>query len=540
MANFVTYDFTGGTDYSKAAPNIEGTALAVNMYTQSNTEGDNKDQRTFLKSCPGIRYFDAIGTGDHCDGIFVPSVGLEQDEYKPSLFVANGGNVYRLSPDGTTKERIGGYAIGNPVYFAETGGERAILLWVDSYNIFGYELKTGAIPTISLPAKVDGDDFIHPTHIAVVDGSIVLNDKDSSYVYYSIKFPLNTATREVFDIVDGEVQYEEDGITVKTVTVNSGTWCFYDDYHVQKYFNASASSDKCTALAVTDDILTLYGPTSIEFWKRGDAESYQTWQRISHTNTGEYGLAAPFSVVTMDNCQLFIGTLRGQVRTVNLIKGTEVVKVSPYWLNELLRTDFVDNIRAWCYTQDGHNFYLLSIGSTCYAYDTTTGQWHTRVSRNYYSATVEYYPLFACGFNGKIITGSCSSNILYELDPEYYYEELDSEHKLPLQRIRQTPLLTADNKPYLLQELTIECTTGAMDTYGEQGKVLLQVSKDGGYTYGNILEGITGQRGQYNIRVRWLNLGMSRQSVLRITYTEPTDYVLSNGSLRIQPLNYPI
>jgi hypothetical protein len=71
----------------------------------------------------------------------------------------------------------------------------------------------------------------------------VINDVQSGYCYYSNRYALAAPTREVFDLDDGQVQYESDGITVKMKTVDSFEWCFYDDYHVQNYFLSTGSSD---------------------------------------------------------------------------------------------------------------------------------------------------------------------------------------------------------------------------------------------------------------------------------------------------------
>ena len=99
---------------------------------------------------------------------------------------------------------------------------------------------------------------------------------------------------------------------------------------------------------------------------------------------------------------------------------------------------------------------------------------------------------------------------------------------------------SADYKPFILQELTAECNTGAMNEYGRPAKALLQVSKDGGYTYGNVIEASCGRRGEYMVRLKFLNLGINRNCVIRISYSEPTDFVISDSSIRVQPLNYPI
>lgn len=541
MANRITYDLTGGTDFAIAAPNIEGSAISRNMFTERNTEGDNKDVRTFLQSCPGIKYFDSFGDKYNCDGMYVPSTGLSTMDYEQCLFVAYNGTIYRVDSS-LNHEEIGSYALGNTVVFAESGGERAILLWVDGNDIHGYNLKDGTTVEITLPKRIDAENqYIQPTHIAVVDGTIVLNDKGSSYTYYSIKFPLNTAMRKVFDIVNGQVQYDTDEITVLQKEVDSGVYCFLDDYGVQKYFNGSTSSDKCIALTSVGPLLTMYGPSSIEFWQKGNAESYQSWQRTSYTINKEQGLEAPYSLATVNHSQFCIGTGKANAKCVLMINDTNVQKISPLWLDRILSDNDVKWVKGWSYSKNNHSFYLFSIKNECYVYDVTTGQWHIRSSRNFYTGKIKnYMPLYAVWWNNKIITGSSESGHLYELDEKYYYEDFDNTNKLPLLRMRQTPVVTADYKPFILQELTAECNTGAKEDYGTSAKALLQISRDGGYTYGNVIEGNCGRRGQYFVRLRWLNLGMNRQAVIRISYSEPTDFVISDSSIRIQPLNYPI
>lgn len=540
MANRITYSWVGGSDFALAAPNIEGSAISRNMFTERNT-ADDKEARTFMQSCPGIKYFDSFGDKYNCDGLYVPSTGLATMDYEQCMFVAYNGEIHRVD-SALNHEVIGNYALGNTVCFAESGGERAILLWVDGTDIHGYNLKEGTSVDITLPKRIDADNqYIQPTHIAVVDGTIVLNDKGSSYTYYSIKFPLNTAKRNVFKIINGQVQYKNDGITVDTMEVDSGTYCFLDDYGVQKYFNGSTSSDKTVALTSVGPLLTMYGPSSIEFWQKGNAESYQSWQRTSYTINKEQGLEAPFSLATVNHSQFCIGTGKANAKCVLMINDTNVQKISPLWLDRILADNDVKNVKGWTYSKNNHSFYLFSIKNECYAYDVTTNQWHIRSSRNFYTGKQKnYMPLFAVWWNNKIITGSSESGHLYELDENYFYEDFDNTNKLPLLRMRQTPVITADYKPFILQELTCECNTGAMNTYGVPAKALLQVSRDGGYTYGNVLESSCGARGQYFARLRWLNLGMNRQCVLRISYSEPTNFVISDSSIRVQPLNYPI
>jgi hypothetical protein len=166
-----------------------------------------------------------------------------------------------------------------------------------------------------------------------------------------------------------------------------------------------------------------------------------------------------------------------------------------------------------------------------------TGEWHIRSSRNYYnSKNKPYMPLYATWFTNKIITGCCENGNIYVLDENYYREDFDSEHSLPLYRVRQTPVITADYKPFVLYELALEVNSGAIENYGQLSKALLQVSNDGGYTFGNVIDASLGEKGQYFARLRWLNMGMVRQCVLKVMFSEDSDFVISDATLRFNIL----
>jgi len=535
--NKITYSFVGGSAKTKN-PNIQGAAISRNMFSGFN--GSKDDARRYMQSCPGIKYLLSLGNSGQIDGMFVPSTGLKDYNYAQSLFVAYNGNIHRID-NSYEIEVIGEYTSGNKVEFAESSGERDILLWVDGVAIHGYDIKKGELVPITLPKRITENVYIRPTHIAVVSGSIVLNDLGSGYVYYSKPYPLSQESREVFDIVNGQVQYEDDKITVKTRTVDSGEYCFLDDYGVQMYFNAESSSDRVTAVYSVGSLLTLYGPSSIEFWTRGDAESYQTWQRVSYTINKEQGLEAKYSLASVNQTQFCIGTGKANAKCVLMIEGTKVLKISDEWLDRILNDNEISNTRAWTYSKNNHSFYIFTVGNETYCYDTVTNEWHIRSSRNYYnSANKPYMPLYAVWFDNKIITGCCENGNLYILDENYYMEDFDDEHSLPLYRVRQTPVVTADYKPFALYQLSLECNAGAIENYGKLSQCLLQISNDGGYTWSNVIEATLGERGQYSTRLSWLNLGRTRQCVLKVMFSENSDFVISDSSMRYQILDTPI
>ena len=99
-------------------------------------------------------------------------------------------------------------------------------------------------------------------------------------------------------------------------------------------------------------------------------------------------------------------------------------------------------------------------------------------------------------------------------------------------------MFTSDNRPFVLEELALECNVGCCPDYKQRPEVLLEVSKDGGNTFGNTRSASFGLTGEYSHRVRWHALGMNRLAVVRITFSEPMDFVLTDCDVRAGKTSY--
>ncbi len=62
-------------------------------------------------------------------------------------------------------------------------------------------------------------------------------------------------------------------------------------------------------------------------------------------------------------------------------------------------------------------------------------------------------------------------------------------------------------------------------------EVMLQISKDGGHTFGNELWQTLGKSGEYRKQVSWRRLGVSRDFVFRLRVADPAKVVLINAAL---------
>ena len=134
-------------------------------------------------------------SSEGCQGSFVASVGLDSNRNVPDAFFVVNSKVFRIDYRWESHE-VGSIATGSHPTFAETGGERPLLLIADGFNLWYYDLKNGgSLRSIGLPNKINQESVaIKPASVQVVAGSIIVNDVGSGYAYYSIPYPLSIMT----------------------------------------------------------------------------------------------------------------------------------------------------------------------------------------------------------------------------------------------------------------------------------------------------------------------------------------------------------
>lgn len=522
----------GGTNKARH-PATMGSEWSCNMYLE--TSGKN----TYLASVPGLKFYKKLLKGGRCRGQYVSSIGkggVEED-----AFVCFGNAVYRIDYTEAI-EKIGHVASGTGrVIFAETGGLRPMLLIADGVNLWCYNiLEGGQLQRIPLPNRVTGDGgAIKPTHVAVISGSIVVNDSNTGFCYYSKPYPLAKDKREVFYIVNGEVQYTDDSrLEVATTEVDSIDYVFYDDYGVQQFFNAQTSSDAIQAIAAVGSNLYLFCTKTVEIWQRGNGDN-ETWVRTSYTTNASNGIQCPYSIAICGSTLYYLGSGESYAKGIMRVDGNQYTKISDDWLEAKLLKERSDTVYAFAYAVGSHNFYVLqlpTVGET-WVYDTDTKEWHQRVSRDKTSGVEIQWRVAAMSwYRGKFIA-YCNDGCAYLHSEDYWYEDYDTTKSIPMTRHRQGAVLVNDNMPFVFDELAVECNVGTWDRdgYKEEPKMLMQVSKDGGETFGNIRSCNMGKTGQYSYRVRFHGLGMNRLCVIRLTYSHPTSLELTTVSQRITP-----
>lgn len=504
-------------------PAVQGSELSVNMYRSENG-GVN-----FMESIPGLRKLYKIG--GKCRGTYVSTRGLESERSKEDMFACMGNAVYRVKESGATK--IFQVSPGTQrVSFAETGGPTPIMLCADGFNLHSYNLLTGEYRQVQLPVAVEQDGhMVKPTHVAVIDGCIVINDLDSGYCYYSIRYPLAYSSREVFDLANGQVQYEADGITVKMKPVDPFEWVFYDDYRVQMYFLSTGSSDCVNGLISVGNYLYVFGPKSVEV-KSYQGSEYQTWADLYFSAQSTFGLESPNSLCQVGNTVFFISSGQQRGKCVMAVTQTNFEVISDQWLDEKLESEVTDTAYIIPYSTSHHMFICLqanTIGET-WCYDLSTKEWAQRTSRDRDTTLETQWRVGGMAYWREKFYAYTNDGLLCRF--EGYVEQWDDGFELPVVRHRQGPVFVSDNRPFIMEELALECNVGSNPDYTQRPQVMLEISKDGGQTFGNVRSASFGLTGEYSHRVRWHALGMVRLCVVRVTFSEPMDFVLTDCDVR--------
>ena len=127
-------------------------------------------------------------------------------------------------------------------------------------------------------------------------------------------------------------------------------------------------------------------------------------------------------------------------------------------------------------------------------------------------------------FSGKVLVGDWLSGNIYELDPD-----TPTDNGQEIHRERACPHIwnNMDRAFYGSFQLDIEVGVGLTgDGQDSNPQIMLQISDDGGKTWGNEIWRAAGKIGEYRKRLIWNRLGSSRDRVFRIKMTDPVKWVI--------------
>lgn len=298
------------------------------------------------------------------------------------------------------------------------------------------------------------------------------------------------------------------------------------------YANANVYSDNLVAAISVHDELYLIGETSTEIWYDTGQVDFPFGRKINVILN--YGCEAPFTVLSGANNIIFMLAKnydggRIIVRIVNY--NIDIISTEP--INEELRTyDKVDDAFAFTIERNGHIFYLITFpaANRTWVYDMTIGVWHewrSLFDRNFPFASQKILGRFRGNchtvFNGQDVIGDSISGKIFILKEN---SNVDYDKPIVCERTTQHLAVTDQYTTISSLQIDVEAGVGNINTPDDDPQLMLQISRDGGKSWGNEMWRPIGKIGRYTNRALWYRLGTARNFTFRIRCTNNVYRVL--------------
>lgn len=294
------------------------------------------------------------------------------------------------------------------------------------------------------------------------------------------------------------------------------------------FIEADFRSDRVVNVSALSGELWAFGDKTIQvYYNSANATGFPFSQR---TNAKiNFGCAAKDSVQNFNNGLIFLDS-RGYV---TLAQGYQTQIVSTISVNKAIRDyDRIDDAVGLVYSDRGHLFYQLSFptAGVSWVYDAFTQAWHRRTS---VQSGVEGRHLANnyIRFNNIHLMGSYVDGKLFQLDFETATDDSSA-----ILRERTSQHIHEDRKMVYIDsiEVYVDVDNVPASGQGSTPEIMMQYSKDGGYTWSSELWRSMGTGGDYKKRITWNRLGRARSWTFRFKVSDPVSPTIISGFARVR------
>lgn len=473
--------FVGGS-YQAQSWNADAEHT-VNMY-EERMESQGATAQEALFGMPGVTL---LGTAAGSPG----RAHFAEDGREWAVFGTSFGEI---AQDGTFTSRGTVAVDSNPASIHSNGDGGGQLLVVSGGNGYCYNITTTVFTQV---AALNGK----ATHGNYLDGYGLILDRTSSTLYISALLDFLTWTTGV------------------------------------DFAQRSKASDPWVSMTVTGIYIALLGEQTSEFWYDTGGSSFPFAPHPSGSPI-PHGIAAGFTFAVGEGSLFWLARSNAGQRYVVRTTGFTPEVVSDYPRQRLFDGYNVDNAVAELKNWRGHMFYSITFpgADVTWTYDLATNKWFQDgpwiSEENAFAASRRRWHAVAYGQHRSL---DSETGAVYKISSDSY-RDVDSR---PLVWERQAPALTAENELifYAALELDIQVGVGTVSGQGENPRVMMQFSNDGGNTWSSELWRSLGKVGQYSTRVRWEQLGAARRRVFKVRGSDPVAVGIVGAYLQLgQPV----
>lgn len=461
-------NFIGGS-YLSASPDWS-VDRTFNLYPEINEVRPGKDREAaMLIGTPGLLSLATLGSGP---------VRCAHTASNGRLFIVSGPTLYEIDQFWTATSR-GTLSTSGGLVSMDDNGVHVMI--VDGPNGYTFTFTTNTF------AAITDADFPGAVTTRFVDGYFVFNEPGTGRAWSTASY--NGASVDGLDFATAEARPDD----LVAVEADHRTLYLLGVDTIERYYNAGLSAFPFSA--------------------------YQTGGLI------EVGCVSPGSVQKLNAGLYWLGRDKNGSSGVYRINQNGISeRVSTHAIDLMIRAaGDLSAARSWVYQEGGHHFYRLNLPDSTPTFDTATGLWHECTYFDTGLHTRHRAECHAFAFDAHVV-GDYENGNIYALDPDTYTDNGDE-----IARERTTPHVSQDGARIFIPriELSIEAGVGLDGgvTPGADPQLMLQISRDGGHSYGTERWVSAGKLGEYTRRAIWNRNGQGRNIVIRVRMTDPVKAV---------------
>lgn len=388
-------------------------------------------------------------------------------------FVVAASTLYELTSTGVATSRGTLNTTSGYVGMSENKTQLAI---VDGPNLYILTLATNVLTAI-VSAGWRGSDNVYE-----MDGYFIFVDPDTDQFYIS--------------------------------AIDNGS-----SLNALDFSSADSSPDNIISHHVNHRQLFLFGDLSTEIWIDSGRAAFPFVRYNSYTL--DVGCVGKHAVIAAADTLFWIGKTKRGSGLVYMMTGNQPQRVSTMAVEEALRgSSDISLATMWTYQIEGHEFVGINAPglTTTWVYDAAMQMWHER--GEWLAGWQPLRSRLVVSFAGKHFAGDDYGSIV-QLDTT-----LNTLSGRVLVRERTWPhMMLPSMEPVSYRGLEVAMKTG----FG--GSVTLEISNDGGTTFGPPLLRSLGAVGRWMQRVRWLRLGTAFNRVFRLRVSDNVPFGIHGGTV---------
>lgn len=285
------------------------------------------------------------------------------------------------------------------------------------------------------------------------------------------------------------------------------------------FATAESSPDNLVRVIAENGQLVLMGETTTEFWGNSGAADFP-FARIG-ASAIEWGLAARWSLMKYMDSLVFLRRNRlGQVQACALQGYNAIPISSPDVDYDFSTFGAVEDCTGYSYMTAGHPFAVFNFPTAdkTVFYDGQSKCWGDLQSGDSGRDIAEIQFNY---LNRSYVTSSVDGKS-YLLDDEVFTEDGTAIVREIVCRHQSTGEYSHIGQMWLEMEAGVGLNLGQ----GQDPKVMMSISRDGGHTYGAEMVRSFGPCGNYRARAVFNRLGRARDWVFKFRITDPVKVII--------------